>query len=234
MGTLRWRNEWKYWISWEQYHILRHRLQPLARRDAHTDQGGEYRVRSLYFDTVSESHAFEKLSGISRRAKYRIRIYNFDDDWGRLEIKHRDGLRVAKESVKLSRNEVEGLLARDIPKSRARAPALVKLQMGLRHSGAQPSCIVDYIREPYIYGPGNVRITFDKYLRAGPWCRRLYDPELPMLTVPGEGAMILEVKYDGFLPLVIKRLFPPSIQGPVAISKYMLCRPALQNWDNGS
>ena len=55
-----------------------------------------------------------------------------------------------------------------------------------------------------------------------------------MNDVSGEGDMILEVKYDGFLPLVIKRLFPGSILGPVAISKYMLCRPALQNWDNGS
>ncbi len=234
MNTLRWRNEWKYWISWEQYHVLRQRLRPLARRDAHTNRSGEYRVRSLYFDTADEAHAFEKLAGVSRRAKYRIRIYDFDDDWARLEIKHRDGLRVAKESVKLTRSEVGKLLKRDIPTDHSRAPALTRLQMGLRRGGAQPKCIVEYIREPYIFGPGNVRITFDKHLRTGPWCRRLYDPELPLLTVPGEGDMILEVKYDGFLPLVIKQLFPPSIQGPVAISKYMLCRPALQNWDNAS
>ena len=234
MGTLRWRNEWKYWISWEQYHTLRARIRPIARRDSHTDRGGEYRVRSLYFDTADDAHAFEKLSGISRRAKYRIRIYDFDDDWGRLEIKHRQGLRVAKETVKLDRDEVERLVAREITQDAARAPALTKLQMGLRRSGARPSCVVDYIREPYVYGPGNVRITFDKHLRAGPWCRRLYDPALPMITVPGDGDMILEVKYDGFLPLVIKQLFPQSIQGPVAISKYMLCRPALHNWDNGT
>jgi len=234
MDKLRWRNEWKYWISWEQYHVLRCRLRPLARRDAHANPAGEYRVRSLYFDTMDESHAFDKLSGISRRAKYRIRIYDFDDDWARLEVKHRRGLRVAKETVKLSRIEVDAILNRDLPTDRARAPALTRLQMGLRRSGARPSCIVDYIREPYVFGPGNVRITFDKHLRTGPWCRRLYDPELPMLTVPVEADMILEVKYDGFLPLVIKRLFPPSIQGPFAISKFMLCRPALQNWDNGS
>jgi hypothetical protein len=234
MSTLRWRNEWKYWISWEQYHVLRTRLRPLARRDAHTGSGGEYRVRSLYFDTADEQHAFEKLSGTSRRGKYRIRIYDCDDDWGRLEIKHRDGLRVAKESVKLTRDEVEKLIAREDMGDQARAPALAKLQMGLRRSGARPKCIVEYIREPFIYGPGNVRITFDKHLRAGPWCHRLYDPDVPMITVPGEGAMILEVKYDGFLPLVLKHLFPPSIQGPVAISKYMLCRPTLCNWDNGS
>jgi len=234
MDTLRWRNEWKYWISWEQYHLLRNRLRPIARQDTHTDKSGEYMVRSLYFDTADETQAFDKLAGISRRAKYRIRIYDFDDDWARLEVKHRDGLRVAKESVKLSRSEVGDLLTRQIDSDASRAPALTRLKMGLRRSGANPTCIVDYIREPYTFGPGNVRITFDKHLRTGPWCRRLYDPALPTLPVPGEGDMILEVKYDGFLPLVIKRLFPSSILGPVAISKYMLCRPALQNWDNGT
>lgn len=234
MTELRWRNEHKYWITWEQYHVLRHRLRPLARRDSHTDGAGEYKVRSLYFDTADETHAFEKLSGVSRRAKYRIRIYDCDDDWGRLEIKHRDGHRVAKETVKLSREEVNDLIARRIPVDKGRAPALTKLQMGLRRSGANPKCVVDYIREPYVFGPGNVRITFDKHLRAGPWSRSIYDPNLPTLSVRGEGDMILEIKYDGFLPMIMKRLFPSSILGPVAISKYMLCRPALQNWDNGS
>ena len=216
----------------EQYHILRPRLRALLRPDTHAGSTGEYRVRSLYFDTASESHAFDKLAGIDRRAKFRIRTYGGTEDWARLEIKHRKGYRVSKESVRLSRDETIRLSRRQVHSDPSRSPILSQLKMALRRGAAQPAVIVDYIREPYVYGPGNVRITFDKHLATAPWNRDLFDPDLPLLPVRGEAAMILEVKYDAFLPLSIRRIFPDSILGPMAISKYILCRPTLRQWED--
>jgi hypothetical protein len=229
---LRWRHEWKYWISWEQYHVLRCRLRALLRPDPNVGPSGEYRVRSLYFDTIGEDHAFEKLSGINRRAKFRIRTYGEVQDWARLEIKHRKGHRVSKESVRLSREESIRLAQGRVGLDKSRSPILSQLKMALRRGIAQPAVIVDYIREPYIQSAGNVRITFDKQLSTSAWNHSLFDEDLPLLPVRGEGAMILEVKYDAFLPLAIKRVFPNSILGPMAISKYIFCRPVLQRWDD--
>ena len=230
--TLRWRHEWKYWISTEQYHTIRCRLRALLRPDTHVNPSGEYRVRSLYFDTTDDDHAFQKLSGIDVRAKFRIRTYLGKEPWARLEVKHRKGHRVAKESVRLTREESLRLCRGESYTDRSRSPILGRLRMALRRGSAHPSVIVDYTREPYIYGPGNVRVTFDKYLSTAPWNPNLFDPHLPLLPVQAEAAMIMEVKYDAFLPLLIKRIFPDSIVGPMSISKYILCRPSLRPWED--
>ena len=229
---LRWRHEWKYWISTAQYHSIRCRLRALLRADTHVDPSGEYRVRSLYFDTIDDDHAFQKLSGLDVRAKFRIRTYLGDDDWARLEVKHRRGHRVAKESERLTREESNRLCRGQAYTDLSRSPILGQLRMALRRGAAKPSVIVDYTREPYVFGPGNVRITFDKNLSTAPWNPNLFDPHLPLLPVRTEDTMIMEVKYDGFLPLAIKRIFPDSIVGPMSISKYILCRPVLRQWED--
>ena len=61
----------------------------------------------------------------------------------------------------------------------------------------------------------------------------LFHKSPPLLPVSVPGDLILEVTFDGFLPSVIQRLFPRSISGPSAISKYMLCRPHTRRWENG-
>ena len=233
MTNLRWRNEWKYWISWSQYLELRTRLRVVTAPDAHAGSTGEYMVRSLYFDTRDDEHAFEKLAGLSRRAKYRVRIYDSAQDWGRLEVKHRSGHRVAKENTKLSRDMIRGLLGGATSDDWGASRSLRTLRMALHRRIAKPSCIVQYTREPYIFGPGNVRITFDKHLKTGAWGHDLFHKSPPLLPVSVPGDLILEVKFDGFLPSVIQRLFPRTISGPSAISKYMLCRPHTRRWENG-
>ena len=234
MATKRWRHEWKYWITWGQHQILRQRLRALLPQDDHANARGEYRVRSLYFDTLRDDHAFDKLAGLKGRAKYRIRIYDPEDQWARLEVKHRSGYRVSKEGVRITREEACDLIAGRVRKDDARDPALTRLNMALRRNLARPAVIVDYVREPYVYVPGNVRITFDKHLATAPFDNNLYSSNLGLLPVPLDSDLILEIKYDGFLPLAIKRLFPSSIVGPVAASKYMLCRPTLNRWENGT
>lgn len=234
MSELRWRSERKYWLDWRQYHHLRSRLPAVMRRDPHAEPDGQYRIRSVYFDTFRGDHAFEKLSGLNRRAKYRIRAYGGEQDWARLEVKHRKGALVAKESVRMSKEEVSKLLSGHTTPDPAAPRARALLDRAVSHSAARPVCVVQYIREALVFQPGNVRITFDKHLATSPWSADIFEASLPVLPVRLEADLILEVKFDGFLPSVIRKLLPRDLVGPSAISKYILCRPKTRFWEDGS
>ena len=71
------RHEWKHEISFMDLLVIRQRLSAVAKRDVHA-VNGKYFIRSLYFDTPEDKALREKLNGISRREKFRIRYYNLD------------------------------------------------------------------------------------------------------------------------------------------------------------
>lgn len=69
--------------------------------------------------------------------------------------------------------------------------------------GLRPKTIVDYIREPFIFAPGNVRVTLDSDIRIGVRCADFFNPS--GVTIPaGDAPIILEVKWDEFLPDIIR------------------------------
>ncbi len=80
------RHELKYSINFADYQILRARLSKLFQRDPHAALG-EYRVRSLYFDTAGDDALLEKTNGVNRREKFRLRLYDGDTSFIRLEKK---------------------------------------------------------------------------------------------------------------------------------------------------
>ena len=65
-------------------------------------KGGVYTIRSLYFDTPSDRALREKLDGVSRREKFRIRYYNGDSSVIHLEKKIKFGGLGNKQSAELS------------------------------------------------------------------------------------------------------------------------------------
>ena len=67
------RHELKYFITPAELTVLRHSLTPLMK----LDQGHEYYIRSLYFDTINDDALDEKIAGVGNRKKYRIRIYDY-------------------------------------------------------------------------------------------------------------------------------------------------------------
>jgi len=46
-------------------------------------------------------------------------------------------------------------------------PLVVEIYHKMLHQQLKPRTIVDYIREAYVYNPGNVRVTIDKSIRTG-------------------------------------------------------------------
>lgn len=85
----------------------------------------------------------------------------------------------------------------------------------------RPKTLVEYTRTPFIYRPGNVRVTLDRDVRTGIFSNNLFDPT-PLVSC--EGMDVLEIKYDRFLPDIIRYLVNPICRSKQSMSKYELCR----------
>ena len=106
----------------------------------------------------------------------------------------------------------------------ARPEALcAELYSKLRGQLLQPKTIVVYEREAFLYTPGNVRITLDRQLRSGLASIDFLDPERTYTPV-NDGFTVLEVKYDAFLPEIVRLAVQLPNRQAAACSKYAICR----------
>lgn len=218
------RHEWKHQLNKGDFLALRQRLRTVLPHDSHVGRDGSYQIRSLYFDTPEDRALREKLDGVNLREKFRIRIYNGDDAYIRLEKKSRRDSLGNKASVRLTPGEAQAVVAGERGWMADHPEELVReLYAKMLHQRLTPRTIVDYRREPFVYGPGNVRVTLDWDLRTGLGCTDLLDRGC--VTVPaGEPLYLLEVKYDQFLPDLIRDLIQLESRQPSAFSKYARCR----------
>lgn len=216
------RHEWKHEINLADRLALRARLGAVCRADGHA-AGGSYRVRSLYFDTPEDKALREKIDGVNRREKFRIRYYNGDASLIRLEKKSRRNGLGTKAMAELSAAEaqdlVDGRLDWMLGSGR---PLVQELYHKMRVQGLRPRTIVDYTREPFVYAPGNVRVTLDYDIRTGVGCAGFLNPGC--VTIPAGDASILEVKWDAFLPDIIRAAVQLEGRRAAAFSKYAACR----------
>ena len=227
-STLMFRHELKYLISLNDAQTLKQRLGLLLTRDENVNESGIYKVRSIYFDDYWNSSYEEKMMGVASRSKYRIRVYNDSDSYIQLERKLKQGNLVCKQSAGLTRDEVEKILSGDYGFLLANKQQLCKeFYYECTAKKMRPRVIVDYEREPYVFAPGDVRITFDMDVRAALLNFNIFDSHLPTLNVLEPGYMILEVKYTEFLPAVIRRVLPQKSSQMLAVSKFiMVCDKA--------
>lgn len=217
------RHEWKIALDPGDLFVLRQRLRAVMQPDAHAVDG-RYRIRSLYFDTPEDRALREKLDGVSRREKFRIRYYNGDTGFIQLEKKCKRGGLGWKEQTQLTERQ-----ARDIAAERFNAvdpggdALLGELCRKARAERLRAKTIVDYTREPFVYGPGNVRVTLDEDIRTGLSCVDFLD--LDCVTVPAPDARpLMEVKWDAFLPDIIRDAVQLPGRQVGAFSKYAACR----------
>ena len=217
------RHEVKHVITAGDAAAVRTNLSAVASLDPHAKENGYYRIRSLYFDDPMDTALREKLDGVNERRKFRIRYYNDDLGYIMLECKiKRDGVGckpqerlTLEETRKIMRGETDWMV-------KSGRPLLVSLYADMKTRLLAPRTVVEYKRVPFIYGPGNVRVTIDWAIRTGPPGEFL-DPG--GLTLPiAEDIMLLEVKWDEYLPGVIRRAAALKSRTPSAFSKYAACR----------
>ena len=217
------RHEWKHEISVSDMIAIRQRLRAIAKPDAHA-VNGKYKIRSLYFDDLSDRALREKIDGVNCREKFRLRCYNDDFSFIRLEKKSKRNGMGNKQDVRLSAEQTRAILdGKTEWMVSSGEPLLQELYTKMTLQGLRPKTIVDYIREPFVYEPGNVRVTLDYDIRTGLGCTEFLKPDC--VTIPaGDAPVILEVKWDEFLPTVIRDAVQLDGCRSTAFSKYAVCR----------
>lgn len=223
-APIRLRHELKHTISPGDDLVVSHRLRKLFPHDQYAGADGSYRVSSLYFDTPSDKALRQKIDGINDREKFRIRHYNGDLSFIRLEKKFKRGGLCGKRSARLTAGQVAQILAGDIGfLLESGDPLLQELYSKMRGQLLMPKTVVTYDREAFCFAPGNVRVTIDRNLRTGLTGTDFLDPRLPHVPVHDD-LSVLEIKYDEFLPEIVSAAvrIPNRMAG--AYSKYAVCR----------
>ena len=221
------RSEWKFYISLQEYHYLKGMLSGIMTPDPNMGERGEYYIRSLYFDSVDNIDYVTKMAGVEMRKKIRIRIYDTSSDKAKLEIKNRYNSYMLKESLSIKRADAERLIRGDYSALDAYESTVASKAKNIMEAGIyRPKTVVDYERGAFIYPEHNVRVTFDKNIRAAA-SDRLYDRDLPMTPLLREPVMVLEVKYDQMLPHFIKDAISSAMLLNSSISKYCMARQQL-------
>ncbi len=216
------RHEWKHRIDTAGLLALRARLGAVLQRDPHA-LGGSYQVRSLYFDNLADKALREKLESVNHREKFRLRFYNGDLSLLVLEKKTKTNGLCGKAQTPLSVEEARALLEGRHQELGASSPLLGELRRKMGSQGLRPKAIVEYTREPFLYGPGNVRVTLDYNIRTALSPAGFLDPGC--VTLPAAGApVILEVKWDAFLPGLVRDLVQLPGTRTSAFSKYAASR----------
>ena len=217
------RHEWKIEITYADMIAIRQRLRAVAQPDEHAIDG-RYWIRSLYFDNQADKALREKLDCVDMREKFRIRYYNGDAAVIHLEKKSKRNGLCSKQSAELTAAEAQSIVDGDWTWMLSSGRPLVReLYSKMNAQGLRPRTIVDYMREPFVYTPGNVRVTLDYDIRTGMGCTDFLNPGC--ITVPaGDAPIILEVKWDTFLPDIIRDAVQLSGRRAGAFSKYAACR----------
>ena len=222
------RRELKFLISYAEYLQLKSRVSALLNYDVNAGENG-YFIRSVYFDDICESAYYQKLAGFGERKKYRLRSYNKSPDYITLERKEKFNLWVDKENAVIDRDVCNSLIAGDFSVLEGREEQVCReVYSQFRASGFHSSVIVDYHREAFVYPVSNLRITFDKNLHAGgiTGFSMFEEDDGVYVTVPAfiNNSVILEVKYDEYVPEFVRSIIPSFTGVPISISKYCRCK----------
>jgi len=221
----KYRHELKYLISTRDYLVLRGKLNQLMLPDPFSGPDNQYLIRSLYFDDMDNSALIDKLSGVEKRKKYRLRLYNHRDTLVKLEKKGKSGQYTLKESERVTRFFCKQIIAGDFNFLKNSDSILQRdLYVQMKTRLLRPVVLVDYIREAYLHPLGNVRITFDMKLKTGLRSIEFFNPGVGLIEVLRPGTLIMEVKFDQFLPQSIQKLLAGVKGERDSISKYVLCR----------
>jgi len=221
----RYRHEHKFVVGPAERIAIRSKLLPVMKKDPHVRPDGCYQIRSIYFDNYRDKALREKVDGCERREKFRIRWYNDDLSFITLEKKIKDGDLCLKCDAAMTEEQLRRLLSGDTSWMMQSTSLVQELYFKMKTQLLRPRVLVSYLREPYIYAPGNVRVTFDFNVRSSLWQNTFLDRDLTDIhSMEESGDVIMEVKYDDFIPEIIACLLQSQGIRPGTFSKYEACR----------
>jgi hypothetical protein len=162
---MKFRHEHKFLIEYDTYLSIKNALTKVMQLDQNSIKNEGYHIRSLYFDDVYDNALYEKLSGISERQKFRVRIYNYSDKRIKLEVKKKYQDYTNKIGTTITKEEYTKLFQCDV-KDFAFSDNLVKRNyyLEVRNNLLKPKVIVDYYREAYVLPYNEIRWIVNTYL----------------------------------------------------------------------
>ena len=220
---MQFRHEYKHEINYADMLTLSQRLSAVLKHDE-SAENGKYIVKSLYFDNLSDKALRDKINGMAKREKFRIRYYNNNTSKINLEKKSKQDDLGVKQYAPLTEDEVMKIISGDyhfMAEDDSR-PVLSELYFKILSEGLFPRTIVNYKREAFVFPAGNVRVTLDCDIRTSPDVSDFLSPDC--ITIPIESPVILEVKWDNFLPDIIKDIVQLEGRRTTSFSKYSASR----------
>ncbi len=213
------RFEYKYLISYLDYMKIIEVIKLTYNHDLHGELDA-YNVTSIYLDDLVFSGASDKAFGNQFHKKYRVRYYN-DIDLKKLELKEKTGDSSVKYSTDINSEVYQGILNQDlnILEKYFDDDLIRKFTLDMLKNLLAPTCYIKYQREAYNDETNNLRITFDHSL-----CGERYsegNPEIDYKLIK-DTTMILEIKYQNYLPRIVKDLLKIINPNQIAYSKYFM------------
>ena len=217
------RKELKYFISHADFAAMGNALGKVLERDSH-DKGEGYFIRSLYFDTLENKAFEEKMAGVEKRKKIRLRLYDFAGNMVKLEMKSKRDGSILKETLWIKKEDAEQLqecnydvlLGYD-------GNAARKIFGEFKLFCYKPVVVIDYERNAFVYDFNNIRVTFDKCIRANSIDLNIFDQSIFMKPLLSKKLVVLEIKFDRFMPEWLKSIVRMR-NCSSAISKYCIGR----------
>ena len=217
------RHEHKHQINEFDRIILSGRLKRLMHIDEYANDDGEYLVKSLYFDNYRDKALREKIDGTDKREKFRIRYYNDDTSFIRLEKKTKINGMCNKVSERITADECKKIICGDIEFLMQKDCDLLKeFYAKMHYQLLRPKCIVVYERESYIYDVSRTRVTLDKNIRGSTNVSEFLNNDLVYTHLYPYS--VLEVKYNEFIPEAVKKAVTVKSRRSAAFSKYAAVR----------
>ena len=218
------RHELKYYINKMQFEEIKKRISFMLDTDKNTKEDGSYFIRSLYFDDYKDTSYYQVVDGISKREKYRIRYYNYDLSYICLEKKFKINNMTNKTSCRITKKQVEDLINGKLNISKDNDKLLNEFILKTKFYGYKPAVVVSYNRIPYVYRAGNVRLTLDYNISIDYNTDGFLKKQNVQIPIIEDNMMVLEVKYDEFIPNYITWLFNINTLERTSYSKYLIGR----------
>ena len=213
------RQEYKYLISYVDYFKVIDSLKFILKHDKHGVEDS-YPVYSVYLDDLVFNGASDKAFGNELHKKYRIRHYN-DSNKRKLELKLKSDHLTKKTSTDIDEELYNAILERniDVLEKHFDDDLIRKFTLDFLKNYLSPVCIIKYDREAYKDESDNLRITFDHSLYVSRFGHDFDDMDLKLIR---DSMLILEIKYEHYLPRHIKELFNKVNLNQIAYSKYFM------------